>query len=101
MVIWKKEKIQDPDGGHLENGHLLNYADPFARVMEAIFYLTPQDDKTSEKFLFTLHGHGTYEFDPTIRHTHHEAYSVECSNKDMPYPRISLYIKYIRAIFNV
>ena len=33
LVIWKKN-IQDGGGGHLENGRLLNYADP-------------QDDKTS------------------------------------------------------
>ena len=31
-----------------------------------IFDLTPQDDKTSEKLWFALHGHGTYGFDPTI-----------------------------------
>ena len=34
----KMEKIQDGGGGHLENGRLLNYADPFTRVMEAIFF---------------------------------------------------------------
>ena len=33
----KKEKNQDGGGGHLENGHFLNYVDPFARVMEANF----------------------------------------------------------------
>ena len=35
--------------------------------MEAIFYLTPQDDKTREKLSQALHGHRTYGFDPTTR----------------------------------
>ena len=34
-----KKKIQDGGGGYLENGRLLKYADPFARVMEANFFI--------------------------------------------------------------
>ena len=35
----KKKKIQDGGGGHLENGRLLDYADTFARDMEAKFFI--------------------------------------------------------------
>ena len=35
----KNEKIQDGGGGHLENGRLLDYADTFARDMEAKFFI--------------------------------------------------------------
>ena len=35
----KNEKIQDGGGGHLENGRFLTYADPFARDMEANFFI--------------------------------------------------------------
>ena len=49
-MIWKKIKIQDGGGGHLENGRILNYAHPFREGHEGLIYhLTPQDDKTSEK----------------------------------------------------
>ena len=35
----KNVKIQDGGGGHLGNGRLLTYADPFARDMEANFFI--------------------------------------------------------------
>ena len=35
----KMKKIQDGGGGHLKNGRLLNFDHPFARVMEAKFFI--------------------------------------------------------------